>query len=155
MLRRSFSMLALAGLMAFSAQAAEPVSTSRFGNTAIGGQDTVSYHDPAVRQAHKVRAGDKQFEVPYLGASWRFASRDSAERFAADPAKYVPHYNGFCANALALGEGLVRTDGTVWEFFGDQLYLFYGESGRQRWLAGDWKTYRGQADAAWKSALQK
>ena len=93
--------------------AAEPVSTSFFGNTAIGGQDTVSYHDPAVRQAHKVRAGDARFEVAYLGASWRFASRESAERFAADPAKYVPHYNGFCANALALGEGLIKTDGTV------------------------------------------
>jgi YHS domain-containing protein len=155
MLRRFFSVLALACLIAVPAHSAEPVSTSFFGNTAIGGQDTVSYHDPAVRQAHKARVGDKQFEVPYLGASWRFASRESAERFAADPAKYVPHYNGFCANALSLGEGLVKTDGTVWEFFGDQLYLFYGESGRQRWLAGDWKTYRGQADAAWKAALQK
>lgn len=155
MLRRMFSTLALCCLLAAQVQAAEPVSTSRFGNTAIGGQDTVSYHAPAVRQAHKVLAGDKRFEVEYLGASWRFASRESADRFAADPARYVPHYNGFCANALALGEGLIKTDGTVWEFFGDQLYLFYGEGGRQRWLTGDWKSYRGAADAAWQAALRK
>ena len=155
MLRRSFSILALSSLLAVTAYAEEPVSTSFFGNIAIGGQDTVSYHDPVVRQAHKVREGDKRFEVTYLGASWHFASRESADRFATDPAKYIPHYNGYCANALSLGEGLVKTDGTVWEFFDDQLYLFYGESGRQRWLGGDWKSYRVQADAAWQAALKK
>lgn len=155
MLRRTFSTLALASLITVPAHAAEPVSTSFFGNTAIGGQDTVSYHEPAVRQAHKVLEGDKRFEVQYLGANWKFASRESADRFASDPALYVPHYNGFCANALSLGEGLVKTDGTVWEFFGDQLYLFYGERGRQRWLKGDWKTYRGQADAAWQAEIRK
>jgi len=155
MLRRFFFTLSLWFLVAVPAHAAEPVSTSFFGNTAIGGQDTVSYHAPAQRQSHRVLEGDSRFEVSYLGASWRFASRESADRFAADPAKYIPHYNGFCANALSLGEGLIKTDGTIWDFFGDQLYLFYGESGRQRWLTGDWKAYRQQADAAWQAALKK
>jgi YHS domain-containing protein len=155
MLRRTFSTLALCSLLAVTAHAAEPVSTSYLGNTAIGGQDTVSYYAPSVRQAHQVLTGDKLFEVQYLGASWHFASRESADRFAADPARYVPNYNGFCANALSLGEGLIKTDGTAWEFFGDQLYLFYGESGRQRWLKGDWNTYRGQGDAAWQAAVHK
>jgi len=155
MLRRSIWVLALSGLFAVPLHAAEPVSTSFLGNTAIGGKDTVSYHEPALRQAHAVRAGDKRFVVRYLGADWHFASQASADRFAAEPAKYRPHYNGFCANALSLGEGLVRTDGSVWDFFGDQLYLFYGESGRQRWLGGDWQTYRRQADTAWQAALKK
>ncbi len=155
MLRRSFSMLTLGCLLAIPVHAAEPVSTGFFGNIAIGGQDTVSYHDPGVRQAHKVREGETRFEVVYLGANWRFASRESADRFASDPAKYVPHYNGFCANALSLGEGLIRTDGTVWEFFGDQLFLFYADRGRQRWLSGDWKAYQKQADAAWLATLKK
>ncbi len=137
------------------ARAAEPVSTGFFGNTAIGGHDTVSYHTPAVRQAHAVLAGESRFEVRYLGASWRFASRESADRFAADPARYVPHYNGHCANALSLGEGLVTTNGKVWEFFGDALFLFYAEAGRQRWLTGDWKAYRAQADAAWRGFVSK
>ena len=152
MLRQLVSTLALWLFVAVPALAAEPVSTSFFGNTAIGGQDTVSYHAPALRQSHRVLEGDSRFEVSYLGANWRFASIESADRFAADPAKYIPRYNGFCANALSLGEGLVKTDGTVWEFFGDQLYLFYGESGRQRWLTGDWQSYRSQADAAWQAA---
>ncbi len=144
-------LLLLAGL----GHAAEPVSTSAFGNTAIGGQDTVSYFAPEVQRAHKVLAGDKRFEVQYRGATWRFASRESANRFAADPAQYVPRYNGHCANALSLGEGLIATDGSIWEFFGDRLHLFYAERGRQRWLAGDWKSFQAQADAAWKIIVSK
>jgi len=155
MLRRQFSTFFLTALFLVPAYAAEPVSTGFFGSTAIGGQDTVSYFAPDVQKAHKVLEGDKRFEVRYLGASWRFASRESADKFAADPAKYVPHYNGHCANALSLGEGLITTDGTVWEFFGDQLYLFYAEAGRQRWVKGDWKAYRLQADAAWQAILKK
>ncbi len=137
------------------ASAAEPVSTGFFSSTAIGGQDTVSYFAPEVRKAHQVLSGDKRFEVQHLGASWRFASRESADKFAADPARYVPNYNGHCANALSLGEGLIATDGKVWEFFGDQLFLFYAERGRQRWLDGDWKAYRAQADTAWQAATRK
>ncbi|MBX3652564.1 MAG: YHS domain-containing protein [Ramlibacter sp.] len=137
------------------AAAAEPVSTSFLGHTAIGGKDTVSYHTPQARQAHQVTEGQAQYTVKYLGADWHFASRASADQFAANPAAYAPRYNGFCANALSTGEGLVRTDGSVWEFFGGKLYLFYGERGRQRWLAGDWKAYQQQADAAWQAESRK
>lgn len=151
LLRRATAIWAALVLIS-AAQAAEPVSTGFFGNTAIGGQDTVSYHAPEARGAHKALAGDQRHEVSYLGATWRFASRASADRFAADPAQYVPQYNGHCANAMASGEGLIATDGKVWEFFGDRLYLFFAERGRQRWLAGDWQAYRASADAAWKAA---
>ena len=134
---------------------AEPVSASFIGNTAIGGKDTVSYHAPDARKAPLVREGDKKYEIEYLGAKWLFATKDSADKFAADPSAFVPSYNGHCANALSEGEGLVKTDGAVWEFFGGKLYLFYAERGRQRWLKGDWTTFRQQADAAWRAVLKK
>ena len=67
----------------------------------------------------------------------------------------MPEYNGFCSNALALGEGLIRTDGSVWEFFGDKLHLFYAERGRQRWLDGDWKAYNREAAKAWAAIVKK
>lgn len=138
-----------------SAFSAEPASSSFLGNTAIGGKDTVSYHLAEVRKSHAVVAGDKRYEVQFLGAKWHFASRESAEKFSANPATFAPKYNGHCANALSEGEGLVKTDGEVWEFFGDKLYLFYAERGRQRWLKGDWHNYQTQADAAWQPIRKK
>jgi len=134
------------------ASAVEPVSTRD--GVPISGKDTVAYHDRANRDAHKSTDGRAAFTVQYLGHAWRFASQASADKFAANPQAWVPQYNGHCANALASDEGLISTNGTVWEFFGDKLYLFYAERGRQRWLQGDWQAFSKEADAAWKGILQ-
>ena len=129
--------------------AGEPVSKSFPGSLAIGGVDTTAYHLLEVRKEHKTIMGNSKFTVEWKDAKWHFASQQSADKFASDPERYRPQYNGFCSNALSLGEGLVKTDGTIWEFFGDGLHLFYAERGRQRWLKGDWKTYKQEADKAW------
>lgn len=132
-----------------SASAAEPVSKSRLGGVAIGGYDAFAYHDLQRDPQARAIKGNKTYTVNYKGAKWRFASEQSSKLFAADPEKYSPAYNGHCANALSLGEGLVRTDGTHWEIHEDKLYLFYAAKGRDRWNDGNWKNYKVEADAAW------
>lgn len=132
------------------AHAGEPVSTGWISHVAIGGKDAVSYYAPDAKTSHQVLSGSSTYTVQYLGVPWRFASQASADKFAANPGAYVPQYNGHCSNGLSLGEGLIATNGAVWEFFGDKLYLFYAERGRQRWLTGDWQAYRSQADKAWQ-----
>lgn len=129
--------------------AGEPVSKSYLGGVAIGGVDTTAYHLPAVRESHLEIMGSSKFTVEWKEAKWHFASSQAAAKFAADPARYQPQYNGFCSNALSSGEGLIATDGTTWEFFGERLHLFYAERGRQRWLHGDWQAYKKVADKAW------
>lgn len=143
-------LLSLLVLVTAAAQAAEPVSRSRLGGVAIGGQDTVAYH--TLQRAPQAAAvqGSKRYTVEYKGAKWRFASAESAEKFKVNPEAFHPAYNGFCANALSLGNGLVRTDGSVWEIFGQQLYLFYAKSGRERWVDADTiDAFKEAADAAW------
>lgn len=137
--------------LASNAVAAEPVSKSRLSGVAIGGHDSAAYHTLETEPRASAVPGVKSHVVEYKGATWRFASAESAARFAADPDRYSPVYNGHCANALSLGEGLVRTDGTHWEIFGDELFLFYAARGRERWLGGDWEAYRQEADAAWQA----
>ena len=134
---------------------AEPVSKSRWSGVAIGGHDTAAYHelkrDPQGSDPQKTAlTGKKAHVVEYKGAKWYFISKESSEKFAADPERYSPAYNGHCANALSLGEGLIRTNGKTWEIFEDQLYLFYAPRGRVRWSDGDWKTYKIASDAAWE-----
>ena len=107
--------------------ASEPVSKSYWGSTAIGGHDSVEYYTTEVRTQHTEVAGDDRFAVEWNNATWLFASQTSADKFTADPEHYRPQYNGFFSNALSLGEGLINTDVTVWEFFGDNLHLFYAE----------------------------
>ncbi len=139
-----FLMMLLSGI----AHAAEPVSTGWLNNAAIGKHDTAAYH--LNKAAEK---GDKRFAHEWQGAKWYFATAEQRDLFAADPEKYSPAYNGFCSNALTLGEGLIGTDGSVWHIFGDQLHLFYAERGRQRWLKEDYAALKAVADAAWQKEL--
>ena len=129
--------------------ASEPVSTGYFDSIAIEGHDTVLYHAEKTRKEHAEVRGEKRFSVEWNNSTWLFASQASADKFKANPKRYVPEYNGFCSNALTLDEGLIPTDGTVWEFFGGNLHLFYAERGRQRWLRGNWRAYKAEADLAW------
>ncbi|MEE9332551.1 MAG: YHS domain-containing (seleno)protein [Granulosicoccaceae bacterium] len=131
---------------------AEPIAKSRWTGVAIGGHDTAAYHDLARESdpQQKALSGKKAFVVEYKGAKWRFMSKESSEKFAANPERYSPAYNGHCANALSLGEGLIPTNGKTWEIFEDQLYLFYAPRGRVRWSDGNWKTYKIASDAAWE-----
>jgi len=146
-----FVLLLFSALASTLTVAAEPVSKSRFGGVAIDGHDTVAYQQLQRDPQEAAVEGTKRYTVEYKGAKWHFASEESSELFKAQPDKYSPAYNGFCANALSLGEGLIRTDGTHWEIFEDKLYLFYAARGRDRWIDGNWKTYKVDADAAWES----
>lgn len=141
----------IAVLSASSALAAEPVSKSKFGSVAIGGKDTVAYYSLQASPQADAVTGEKSYTVDYKGAKWRFLDKKSADLFAANPEKYEPAYNGHCANALSTGNGLVKTDGTHWQIFGDKLYLFYAARGRDRWVDGDWEKYKVKSDSAWNS----
>ena len=153
-LLRFCSYTILLALVAVSAYAAEPVSKSRLGGVAIGGHDSVAYHQlDRAPQASAIK-GQKTYTVEYKGAKWHFLSEQSSQLFASDPEKYKPAYNGHCANALSLGEGLIRTNGTHWEIFNDELHLFYAARGRVRWNDGNWETYKLAADAAWAKLSQ-
>lgn len=154
LIRHTLLVLVLS-LVSLAASAAEPVSKSRLGGVAIGGHDSVAYHSLDREPQKSAVKGAKSYVVEHKGAKWRFASEQSAKLFAENPDKYSPAYNGHCANALSLGKGLVRTDGTHWEILNDQLYLFYAGAGRDRWLDGNWETYKVDADAAWEKLSKK
>ena len=116
-------------LLVFQNVFAEPVSTGRLNNSAIGKHDVVSYHES--KNAVK---GEKVFIHQWKGADWYFSSQEHRDLFAANPEKYHPAYNGFCSNALSLGKGLVKTNGKVWHIWKNQLHTFYAKKGKQRWL---------------------
>lgn len=131
----------------------QPVSTGFLSDVAIGGKDPVAYVSQASANSTEAVKGSKQFEFDWHGATWRFATAESRDKFAASPQRWVPEFNGHCANALSLGEGLVNTDGTVWQFFDDRLFLFYAERGLRRWQQGNYPEYLAEAEAAWRQLL--
>ena len=152
-LKHNVYALLLAAMITVPTLADDHISKSGLSGVTIGGHDTVAYHSAESVEQHKATRGSKKLTVEWGGAVWRFSTEANRDAFAADPEKYRPAYGGHCANALSLGEGLIRTDGETWEIFEDQLFVFYAPRGRKRWNDGNWQTYKVEADRAWAEIL--
>jgi len=117
----------LALLVPVTLLAASPVNKSLFGGVAIDGYDPVAYFTDS-----KPVAGKKEFEHTYQGATWRFASAEHRDLFAADPEKYAPQYGGYRAYAVAQGK-LAGIDPEAWTIVEGKLYLNYSKKIRAQW----------------------
>jgi YHS domain-containing protein len=62
----------------------------------LKGYDAVAYF----KQSKAVK-GDPKYSSKYGGATYYFASAEDKADFDKAPAKYAPHYGGFCANSMS------------------------------------------------------
>lgn len=120
------------------------INTGLLDDVAIQGYDTMAYWTRS-----EALEGEDSFEVTWKDATWRFATQEEAEAFAAEPEKYAPLYGGHCANAMSLGKR-VKADATIWRIYGENLALFAAERGRTRWDDEDWQSLKETADANWE-----
>ena len=67
--------------------------------------------------------GDPQYQHEWDGAIYRFASAKHLELFKADPDRYLPQYNNWCAASVAKGEK-VHGNPEWWLVVDGRLYLF-------------------------------
>jgi len=118
---------------------------------AIDGYDTVAYFDLAVDG--KAVKGDPQFSYSYNGATWLFSSAGNLQLFMADPAKYAPAYNGYCAYAVARNR-IAKTEPDAWTIVDGRLYLNYDLNIRSRWLK-DVPGYLTKSEKNWPTVSQK
>ncbi len=110
------------------------------GGYAIDGHDTVAYHDLDATDLDsnglpnpRAVDGDRRFSAQYQGATWLFSSQANLDRFNADPARYTPAYNGYCAYAAANGS-LTKTNADAWRIIDGQLYLNFNSSIQRKWV---------------------
>ena len=117
---------------------------------AIDGHDTVAYFDldatdldaDGLPNPTAVK-GDPQYSATYQGAIWIFSSQKNLDKFNAEPAKYAPAYNGYCAYAAAKGS-LAKTNPNAWRVIDGTLYLNFSSSVQRRWV----KDIPGHVEAA-------
>jgi YHS domain-containing protein len=113
---------------------------------AIDGTDAVAYFTEGAPIP-----GDETITFDYMGATWRFASEENRDMFAADPAAYAPQYGGYCAFAVSKG-ATAPTAPDAWTIVDDKLYLNFSVSVRERWRQ-DILGNIAAADANWPGVL--
>lgn len=113
---------------------------------AIRGYDPVAYFTQG-----QPAKGSEKFTHAWRGATWRFASAENRERFAAGPEKYAPQYGGYCAYAVAQGS-TASIDPAAWSIAEGKLYLNYSLGVRERWKEDVPGNIR-KADTHWPGVL--
>jgi YHS domain-containing protein len=142
------AMLAVVTLTGPRAIAAEPpVFTGLVQGVAVSGYDPVAYFTEG-----KPVKGSEDLTLQHDGATWRFASAENRDAFAADPAKYAPQYGGYCAYAVAKGS-TAKAEPDAWTIHDGKLYLNFDKSVQAIWEK-DIPGYVKKADANWPGVLK-
>ncbi len=93
---------------------------------AVSGHDVVAYFDleqvPVGSAQPAAVAGNSDITAEYNGATFAFSTEENRDRFLADPAAYVPQYDGHCAFGVAKG-GKVPGNPDLWRIVDGKLYL--------------------------------
>ena len=110
---------------------------------AIRGYDTVAYF-----KAGRALKGSESFSFPWHGMTWLFSSDENRDRFAKEPEKYAPQYDGYCAWAMTEGRKAL-TDPEVWKIVDGKLYLNCSETASEKWSRDIPGNIR-KADANWR-----
>lgn len=122
-------------------KASGPVYTKNAGDIlALSGFDAVSYFEGEGTPVE----GDAANIVLFDGYEYRFSSVENAQKFAAEPAKYVPAYGGNCAWAAANGK-LAPGNPQNYKIVDGTLYLNFNDTVQQTWL-GDIPGFIDKAD---------
>lgn len=137
----AFVVALMLALQAAPAAAGGVVFTSW--GTAIRGYDPVAYFTEG-----KPVEGKSEFTQKWNGATWRFASAQNRDRFAAEPAKFAPQYGGYCAWAVSQGY-TASTVPEAWKIVDGKLYLNYSKGVQAQWEAGGIPKLIRQGDANW------
>lgn len=139
-------LLALAGPPRLRAATSERVVTGVLSGLAIHGIDPVAYFTHGAPLY-----GNADHEYRYAGTIWRFRNIGDQEAFAANPDVYMPRYGGY--DPMGLGRGVaVPGNPLVWAMVREQVYLFYDERSRDRFLANPDEAIE-IADEKWPAVL--
>ncbi len=123
-------------------QRVEP-NTLRLG---LGGYSPVSYfeHDHP-------HFGTPRYRATHGGVTYLFLTADERETFLADPQRYVPAYDGWCAYGVAV-EGLFDADPTNYKIIDGRLNVFLRNEQvdtLQLWNDGDENKLHSDAESYW------
>ncbi|MBF2708073.1 YHS domain-containing (seleno)protein [Flavobacterium soyangense] len=100
-----------------SAQNTAPVNQEGIAN---GGYDVVSYFT-----VNKATKGSQKFTVEQNGAKYYFASAKNQKAFKANPKKYLPVCDGYCAWGVSEKQSKFPVNPETFKIVDGKLYLFF------------------------------
>ena len=103
-----------------AAQNMPPIAGQR---VALKGYDPISYFTDG-----KPEKGSSEFIFAFDDTTYWFKNAEHRDKFTADPERYAPQFDGFCALQLSRGRK-VEADPEAWTITNGKLYVFSGKGG--------------------------
>ena len=116
-----------------------------YANPSIFGQSLTSY-----QLDNKAVKGGPKFTKVYRGLVYHFATEDAAGAFDKDPERFIPKYDGFCAEGVSQGKRF-PADPNMFSVVDGKTYLFF-DAKAQAAFDADSKPMIEKADADWKKS---
>jgi YHS domain-containing protein len=111
-------------------------------------QIAIKKYDPvAYFTEHAALQGNDAHTFSYHGMIWYFTTAEHRQLFRANPEKYAPQYDGYCAWAMTESR-LAQTDPEVWKIVDGKLYLNCSQAAYEKW-SRDIPGHIRKADAIW------
>ena len=104
-----------------AAQSASPTAAAK--RVALGGYDPVSYFTDG-----RPEKGSAAFTATFDDATYWFKSAEHRAKFVADPDRFAPQYQGFCAMTVSRG-AKAEADPEAWTIVDGKLYVFGAKQG--------------------------
>ena len=115
--------------------------------TALRGFDPVSYFDPG-----QPGMGWKEINAAFDDSVYQFKSWEHRATFIADPERYAPQYNAYCAGSMSRGRK-IEADPNLWAIHDGKLYVFSSEKALAAFLA-DANAMIEQANVKWPALIK-
>lgn len=106
--------------------------------------------------AGKANKGDAQFAAEHDGKTYHFVNEEIKQMFLAEPAKFLPQFNGLCAYGIAKGKEF-KADPTQFTVVDGKIYL-NKDAEIAKLFKADTAALIKDADAKWptlKAAMMK
>ncbi len=100
---------------------AQKVNTNE-NNIANNGYDIVNYFT-----SNSAKRGSSSFSINHNGVIYYFVNTEHLNSFKANPEKYLPQYDGYCAFAVAQMSKKIPVDPETFRIDDGKLYLFYND----------------------------
>ena len=95
---------------------------------AVQGYDVVTYHTDK-----RPLRGNGNFITTHDGATYQFSNKANLAKFQANPGKYVPAFNGYCAFGVSIGKKFIG-DPEVYRVVNGKTYLNLDTGIQSEWL---------------------
>lgn len=88
----------------------------------LDGYDVVSY-----RNKDRAVKGSAKYSAKYDNVHFHFVNKANRDAFVANPGKFIPKYNGYCAFAMGAKNAKVPANPDTFKMYNGELLVFFND----------------------------